>query len=133
MATRRIKIEYDGSGPAYHAHVRDTHTGEVIDGVTRVQLDLNANDKGLPVAVMTIYQPVVNITVDADVRQICTTCGSEDVADKLDTADKLIAQLTLRNDELERKMKLLEHVNRLLEEENSLDISEIIKKSLENK
>lgn len=63
---RRIKIIYTG-GPAYMARVVDAETGEPIDHIIRVQLDLDARSDGLPVAHLTVFCPELEIEVESEV------------------------------------------------------------------
>lgn len=73
---RHVKIEYNG-GHAYTATVTDASTGELIPGVYRVELSLDAGKDEAPTVKLYSYLPVVAVTADASMHTVCPHCGQE--------------------------------------------------------
>jgi hypothetical protein len=71
--TKRIRIVNDGK-PSYDTQVTDAETGVPLERVTRVELIFDAKDPRVQ-AVLTIYEPVVDLLVDAEIRRVCPCCG----------------------------------------------------------
>lgn len=66
--TRRIRIEHGGSMRAIDAKITDAETGEQIRYVSRVELVFDASE-GIS-AILYVFAPDVDITVDAEVRTL---------------------------------------------------------------
>jgi hypothetical protein len=65
--TRRVRITHDGSVSSHNVKVVDAETGELIRYVSRVEFVADANTRELT-AVIFIYAPEIDVTVDAEVR-----------------------------------------------------------------
>lgn len=66
--TIRVKIVYDGQGPSYNVRVEDAYTGKLIEGVLGVSFDWRARIDP-PVAHITILCPVVEATLDGEIKR----------------------------------------------------------------
>jgi hypothetical protein len=73
---QRVKIEYDGQGPAWKARVTNADTGELIPGVYKATINFDCSKDSL-LAILHTRLPVVNITVDAEIHTHCPYCGHE--------------------------------------------------------
>jgi len=66
--TRKLKIISDGTPQG--TSVVDAETGEPIDGVTDVRLEVN---RYRVTATVTISQPLIDVTTEATVRPVVET------------------------------------------------------------
>src|ERR1700739_3903026 len=72
---RRVRIQNDG-GPGYNTKITDADTGKSIYRVFHCRLvDINVQE--MPKAILWMYTPVVDVTVDADVVTQCPYCGAQ--------------------------------------------------------
>lgn len=70
---QRIRIQNDGQ-PGCMTKITDADTGKELEWQTfRVTLD--ASYKELPLAIVYVYLPVVDMIVDAKIRHVCPCCG----------------------------------------------------------
>lgn len=72
--TIRVKIEYDGDGPAYNTKITDAETGAMIEGVARVVLDAN---RRVPYATLFVYPSAIDVVTEARVYPICPACKGQ--------------------------------------------------------
>ena len=77
----KVRIQNDGR-PAWATKITDAVTGLPIDNVTGFSwaVDLNATKWGSPevqqgYASITVFEPIVDIIVDAEIKKICACCG----------------------------------------------------------
>jgi hypothetical protein len=72
----KLHIQNDGQ-PGYMTKVTDAETGKELDWqIFRVELD--ANWKELPTAIVYCYMPAVDIIADAEIRHVCPVCGKSE-------------------------------------------------------
>ncbi len=77
--TMRVRIQNDGSH-GYDTKITDAETGVEISQVAALTWTFDCNDKqfnGMPKALLTIFDPVVDIIVDAEIRHVCPVCGRD--------------------------------------------------------
>lgn len=72
----KVRIEHDGSKEAYKSRITNAETGEAIEHVGRIELDFNAAS-GPVVAKVTVYMPVIDLIVDAEIKHVCPCCGKD--------------------------------------------------------
>jgi hypothetical protein len=64
---RRVRIVNDG-GSGYATKVTDADTGELIDGVAKIELIIEASKDPVK-AKLTILRPAIDIIADAEIRE----------------------------------------------------------------
>lgn len=71
----KIKIQHDGNGPAYNTKITNAETGDLIVGISRVDLALDVHSPVkatittlFPKATITTLFPVVDVVAEADVK-----------------------------------------------------------------
>lgn len=64
--TRRVRIVNDG-GPAHGTKVTDADTGELIDGVAKIEISIGVTQEPIK-AKITILRPSIDIIVDAEIN-----------------------------------------------------------------
>lgn len=78
--TVRIRIQSDG-GVGHSTKITDAETGKEIERVGALSWSFDCNNgsyfRGMPIVVLTVFDPVVDIVADAEVRHICPTCGRD--------------------------------------------------------
>ena len=62
----RVRIVNDG-GPAYATKITNAETGELIDGVTNIEISIGVNKDPIK-AKITITRPMIDIVADAEVE-----------------------------------------------------------------
>lgn len=70
-----MKIRNDGQ-PAHATKVTNAETGEEITNAFRFDLDVSKN-KGIPIAVLYAYLPLIDWTGEAEITRVCPCCGRE--------------------------------------------------------
>src|ERR1700694_1848152 len=74
ISFKRVHIVNNG-GPGYTTEIRDAETGEMLDRVTGIHVELDIDVKNMPKAIITTYAPVVDVIADAEFKQVCPCCG----------------------------------------------------------
>lgn len=64
---KRIKITHDGKGRACDGSITDAETGDLIHGVSRVDITLDANEAAAR-AVLHTDDVALDFTADAEIR-----------------------------------------------------------------
>ena len=62
----RVRIQNDG-GPAYATKITNADTGEMIDGVTNIEISIGVSKDPIK-AKITIMRPMIDIIADAEVE-----------------------------------------------------------------
>lgn len=73
MSDKRVRIVNDGQA-AYMTKITNAETGEDIPHVLDININIAAN-KPMPSAVIITAMPIVDVIVDAVIRQVCPCCG----------------------------------------------------------
>lgn len=72
----RVRIQHDGKNVGgIHAYVTNAETGELIDYVQSVELEMQATNDPV-IARITVAVPVLDIIADAEIKHVCPCCGS---------------------------------------------------------
>jgi hypothetical protein len=68
----RVRIQND-SGLGYMTKITNVETGQELEYVTDVSIELNPNRATQ--AVLTLIVPAIDIIADAEIKKICPCCG----------------------------------------------------------
>jgi hypothetical protein len=75
---QRIRVQYNG-GPGWSTKITDYETGKPLDSLTAFSwsVDLNNPDLRDGIATLIVFQPSIDIVVDAHVKNVCPCCARE--------------------------------------------------------
>ena len=76
----RVRIENDGEH-RYATKITDAETGKELEHVTSAIIQFDAKED-VPTAILFLHAPVVDVIVDAEIKQVCPCCGREKVEEK---------------------------------------------------
>lgn len=69
---KRVRITNDGQ-PSWLTKITNAETGEEIPRIRNITIRMN-NDL-IPSAYITTEMPIVDVVVDAEIKQVCPCCG----------------------------------------------------------
>ena len=72
--TIRIRIQ-NGGTEGYNTKITDAETGSEVENVG--SLTWSFDYRSMPTVVLTVFDPVIDIIADAEIRHICPACGRE--------------------------------------------------------
>jgi hypothetical protein len=77
----KVRIQNDGK-PGYLTDITDAETGQAIEFVTRLELEISSSRKSVPSAVLYVAYPVVDVIADAEIKHVCPVCGKPGMISK---------------------------------------------------
>lgn len=69
---KRVRIVYEGDNAPFSTKITDAETGEEMPGIFKAVVLFDAS--AVPQAILSMYAPVVDVTLDASIVHHCPYC-----------------------------------------------------------
>jgi len=78
----KIHVQNNG-GPAMDTKITDANTGRELENVSGLSWIVDLNDPSLRNGkiTLTLWEPIIDVIVDAEIKKICPCCGREKEAE----------------------------------------------------